>query len=91
MSGPLAGLKVIEIAGIGPGPFACMLLSDLGAQVIRVDRPSGSALGAQGSPGDVLQRGRRSIEVNLKTPEGVDPLGSPLFLVKAQAPGVSQV
>lgn len=72
MAGPLSGLKVVEIAGIGPGPFACMLLSDLGAEVIRVDRPNGGALSAQGAPGDILQRGRRSIAVNLKTAEGVE-------------------
>ncbi|MEP5766466.1 MAG: CaiB/BaiF CoA-transferase family protein [Halieaceae bacterium] len=72
MAGPLAGLKVIEMAGIGPGPFACMLLADLGADVIRVDRPGGGALGATDNPADVLQRGRRSIAVNLKDPAGVE-------------------
>ncbi len=72
MAGPLAGLKVIEIAGIGPGPFACMLLADLGADVIRVDRIGGGNLGATDHPADVLQRGRRSIAVNLKSPEGVE-------------------
>jgi alpha-methylacyl-CoA racemase len=72
MAGPLAGLKVIEIAGIGPGPFACMLLADMGADVIRVDRVGGGNLGATDHPADVLQRGRRSIAVNLKSPEGVD-------------------
>lgn len=72
MAGPLAGLKVIEMAGIGPGPFACMLLADMGADVIRVDRVGGSNLGATDSPADVLQRGRRSIAVNLKSEEGVE-------------------
>ncbi len=72
MAGPLQGLKVIEMAGIGPGPFANMLLSDLGADVIRVDRPGGSDLGATDSPADVLQRGRRSIAVNLKSEDGVE-------------------
>ncbi len=72
MPGPLTGLKVIEMAGIGPGPFACMLLADLGADVIRVDRPGGGNLGATDSPADVLQRGRRSIAVNLKSSEGVE-------------------
>ncbi len=72
MAGPLQGLKVIEMAGIGPGPFANMLLSDLGADVIRVDRPGGGDLGATDSPADVLQRGRRSIAVNLKSEEGVE-------------------
>jgi len=71
MAGPLQGLRVIEMAGIGPGPFAGMLLADLGADVIRVDRPGGGAMGATDNPADVLQRGRRSIAVNLKDPQGV--------------------
>ena len=72
MAGPLTGLRVIEMAGIGPGPFACMLLTDMGADVIRVDRVGGSAMAATDSPADVLQRGRRSIAVNLKSDEGVE-------------------
>ena len=63
--GPLAGIKVIEIAGIGPGPFCAMMLADMGADVIRVERPNGGAL-----PGDLLNRSRRSLGLNLKTPEG---------------------
>src|SRR5688500_10783352 len=72
--GPLAGVRVVEIAGIGPGPFAAMLLSDLGATVIRVDRaghvpPAGANL----KPGqDVLTRGRQSVGVDLKHPDGVE-------------------
>ncbi|HZJ26699.1 MAG TPA: CaiB/BaiF CoA-transferase family protein [Acidimicrobiia bacterium] len=72
MSGPLQGVKVIEIAGIGPGPFAAMMLADMGAEVVRVDR-------AQAVTGDfskdnleILNRGRRSIGVDLKRPEGVE-------------------
>jgi alpha-methylacyl-CoA racemase len=72
MSGPLSGLKIIEMAGIGPAPFACMLLADLGAEIIRVDRPGGGAMSATDSPADVLQRGRRSIAVDLKNTEGVE-------------------
>ena len=72
MPGPLAGLKVVEIAAIGPAPFACMLLADLGADVIRVDRPGGGAMQSTGHPADVLQRGRRSIAVNLKHKEGAE-------------------
>ncbi len=73
MSGPLTGLKIVEFAGIGPGPFACMLLADLGADIVRVDRLSGgNALGAQGNPADVLNRGRRSIALDLKSPGGVE-------------------
>src|SRR5204863_10026834 len=55
-TGPLAGVKVVEIAGIGPGPHACMILADLGADVIRVERPGGEAL--TGGPTDPLNRGR---------------------------------
>jgi len=70
--GPLAGVKIIEIAGIGPGPFCCMLLADMGAEVLRVDRNDVVELGIVMEPRfNVLNRGRRSIGVNLKTPEGV--------------------
>ena len=70
MSGPLQGVKVIEMAGIGPAPFACMLLSDLGADVIRVDRPNADAMHSSGAAADVLQRGRRSIVLDLKAGPG---------------------
>ena len=71
--GPLAGITVIELAGIGPGPFCGMMLADLGADVIRVDR----AQSVQGGdpdrpPADLLARGRRSIGVDLKSPDGVE-------------------
>ena len=70
--GPLAGLRIVEFAGLGPAPFACMLLADLGAELIRIDRPGNSALGPSGAPGDVMNRGRRAIVLNLKQPEGVE-------------------
>lgn len=71
-SGPLLGVKVVEIAAIGPAPFAGMLLSDLGADVIRVDRLSGSDLGLPlQTRFDCTSRGRRSVATDLKTPEGV--------------------
>ena len=71
--GPLAGITIIEIAGLGPGPFAAMSLADMGANVIRVERPSGGLFAAQqDSRLDVLNRGKRCIGINLKTPEGVD-------------------
>ena len=75
--GPLTGLRVIELAGIGPGPFCGMMLSDMGAEVIRVDRPgprTGSRTGParRSRPRDVLARNRRSIVIDLKTPDGVD-------------------
>ena len=66
--GPLTGFKVIELAGIGPGPFCGMMLSDMGAEVIRVDRVGGSG----GRRRDVLSRNRRCIAVDLKQPEGVE-------------------
>jgi alpha-methylacyl-CoA racemase len=67
-SGPLSGLKIVEFAGIGPGPFCGMLLSDLGADVVRIDRKgSGRA-----SPADVTSRGRRSIALDLKSPEAIE-------------------
>lgn len=61
--GPLSGVKIIEFAGIGPGPFCGMLLSDMGADVVRIDR-AGNA--RPGNPADVMSRGRRSIALNLK-------------------------
>lgn len=92
MSGPLTGLRIIEMAGIGPAPYACMLLSDLGAEVIRVDRTSGGGLGAH--PGDVTARGRKSIAVNLKSSEGVEVvlqlLESADVLIECFRPGVME-
>src|SRR5213076_3320137 len=68
MAGPLQGFKVIEMAGIGPGPFTAMMLADMGAEVLRVDRPNARVLNPDR---DVLNRGRRSIAVDLKHPDGV--------------------
>lgn len=68
MGGPLSGVKVIEMAGIGPGPFTAMMLADMGAEVLRVDRPNARVLNPDK---DVLNRGRRSIAVDLKHPDGV--------------------
>ncbi len=67
-NGPLSGLKIVEFAGIGPGPFCGMLLSDLGADVVRIDRKGGG----RGSKFDVTSRGRRSVALDLKTPEAVE-------------------
>jgi alpha-methylacyl-CoA racemase len=70
--GPLSGLKVIELAGLAPGPFCGMLLADMGADVVRVDRADRAAGGDPARPPmDLLGRGRRSIGVDLKQPEGV--------------------
>ncbi|MBB4684903.1 CaiB/BaiF CoA transferase family protein [Amycolatopsis jiangsuensis] len=70
-SGPLGGVRVVELAGLAPAPFACMLLADLGAEVIRVDRATPGA-DVLGIPNDPLTRGRRSVGVNTKTAEGVE-------------------
>ena len=71
--GPLSGKRIVEIAGIGPGPFCAMLLADLGAEVVRVDRASAVPDTMPDSPNlDLLNRGRRSIGVNLKMPEGIE-------------------
>ena len=87
--GPLAGIKVIEIAGIGPGPFCAMMLADMGADVIRVERPNGGAL-----QGDLLNRSRRSLGLNLKRPEGVavilDLVEGADVLIEGFRPGVAE-
>jgi alpha-methylacyl-CoA racemase len=74
--GPLDGYKVVELAGIGPAPFAAMMLSDMGADVLRVDRaaavPRGGPLPRRSSGFDVTSRGRRSVAVDLKHPDGVE-------------------
>jgi len=71
--GPLAGIRIVEIAGIGPGPYCAMLLADLGATVIRVDRPGASNLGVPLPPAlDLLNRSRPSIAVDLKQAGGAD-------------------
>lgn len=88
-SGPLVGVRVIEFAGIGPGPFCGMLLADLGADVVRIDRPSGK-------PGGdfLMQRGKRTVELDLKSPEGVatafDLLAQADALIEGFRPGVME-
>ncbi len=73
MAGPLTGYRIIEVAGIGPGPFCAMLLSDMGADVVRIDRAERvSGSGAPAPYADVMGRGRRSIAVDLKNPDGVE-------------------
>ena len=70
--GPLAGIRIVEFAGIGPGPFCGMMLADHGAEVIRIDRASGGRGGSQPvSTKDVLARGRKSVALNLKSEDGV--------------------
>jgi len=66
--GPLKGVKVVEFAGIGPGPFCAMLLSDMGAEVVRIDRKGGRG----SNKFDITSRGRRSLALDLKKPEAVE-------------------
>ena len=93
--GPLSGKRIIEIAGIGPGPFCAMLLSDLGAEVIRVDRASTVADELPDLPSlDLLNRGRRSIGIDLKDPNGVATvlklIESSDALIEGFRPGVAE-
>lgn len=73
MAGPLAGLKIVEMAGIGPAPFCAMMFADMGAEVIRIDRPGGaSPVAPDDVRFDVTARGRRSLAVDLKKTGGAD-------------------
>ena len=73
MTGPLTGVKVVELAGLGPGPFAAMMLADMGADVIKVDRSSAARGGnPDAPPADVLHRNRQSIAVDLKNSDGLE-------------------
>ena len=95
MPGPLSGTKILEIAGIGPGPFAAMVLSDMGAEVLRVDRSQAVRGGDPSKPPvDILNRGRRSIGVDLKNPDGVETVlklvGSADALIEGFRPGVAE-
>jgi alpha-methylacyl-CoA racemase len=71
--GPLKGLKVLEMAGLGPGPFCSMMLGDMGADVIRIDRPNPSPLEGDASS-DINRRSRRSVTLNLKTDAGCEAI-----------------
>ncbi|KAA1379898.1 CaiB/BaiF CoA transferase family protein [Aeromicrobium fastidiosum] len=91
--GPLAGLTVIELAGIGPGPFAAMLLADMGADVIRIERPDGTA-STMAPTLDVTRRGRQSVTINLRDPRGVaavlDLVAKADVLIEGNRPGVTE-
>lgn len=90
--GPLTGIRIIEMAGIGPGPFCAMLLADMGADVVRIERPGGNNY--LGIDYDILSRGRRSVAVDLKTPEGVQTVLSLIEkadgLIEGFRPGVME-
>jgi alpha-methylacyl-CoA racemase len=94
MAGPLAGIRVIELAGIGPGPFAGMMLGDMGAEVLRVDRAVAVRDGATPPVSDILGRGRRSVAVDLKSPEGREAVlrlvESADALIEGFRPGVTE-
>ena len=74
MAGPLHGVRILEIAGIGPGPFAAMMLADMGAEVVRVDRVQAVRDDATGPHWDVMLRGRRNVALDLKHADGVETL-----------------
>ena len=94
--GPLAGFRIIEMAGIGPAPFAAMLFADMGAEVVRVDRRETTDLGIPGREPkfDVLHRGRRSIAVDVKAePAAMSSSGSwprPMRVIEGFRPGVME-
>ncbi|MEV6652087.1 CaiB/BaiF CoA-transferase family protein [Streptomyces sp. NPDC051219] len=92
-NGPLAGVRVVELAGIGPGPFAAMLLADLGADVVRVDRPGGSGLGIDPDY-DLTNRNKRSVLVDLKAEDGpaqvLDLVERADVLIEGYRPGVTE-
>ncbi|MEW1902473.1 CaiB/BaiF CoA-transferase family protein [Streptomyces sp. NPDC086147] len=92
-NGPLTGVRVVELAGIGPGPFAAMLLADLGADVVRVDRPGGPGLGIDPAR-DLTNRNKRSVLVDLKAADGpatvLDLVGRADVLIEGYRPGVAE-
>jgi alpha-methylacyl-CoA racemase len=95
MAGPLSGYRVIEIAGIGPGPFAAMMLADMGADVVRVERAQSVRGAAPDGPHfDVLLRGRRNVAIDLKHTDGVatllDLVESADALIEGFRPGVME-
>lgn len=89
-SGPLVGVKIVEFAGIGPGPFCGMLLADMGADVVRIDRAESAG---RGHP-DLANRGKRSIAIDLKKPEGIEAALSLMAkadgLIEGFRPGVME-
>ncbi|WP_156722084.1 CaiB/BaiF CoA transferase family protein [Streptomyces apocyni] len=91
--GPLAGIRVVELAGIGPGPFAAMLLADLGADVVRVDRPGGAGLAIDPAY-DVTNRNKRSVLIDLKSEHGpsrvLDLVERADILIEGFRPGVAE-
>lgn len=93
-TGPLADVRVVEMAGIGPAPFAAMSLADMGADVIRVDRPVGAEMSTAPPEQDVLNRGKRSVVLDIKHPDGHAALlrliDTADVLVEGYRPGVME-
>ncbi len=91
-TGPLRGVRVVEVAGLGPGPHACMILADLGADVIRLERPGGPSIA--GGPQMLLHRGRPSVALDLKHPDAagvvLDLVREADVLVEGMRPGVAE-
>jgi alpha-methylacyl-CoA racemase len=94
MSGPLDGVRVVELAGIGPGPHAAMMLADLGADVVLVQRPAAAALLGLGPSADPTNRGRRLVAADLKSEQGraavLDLIAKADVLVEGFRPGVTE-
>lgn len=105
MAGPLAGLKIVEVVGLGPGPFCAMMLADMGAEVIRIDQkpkpaaknsppPEAKARSLLNTRFDVMARGRRSLALDLKKPSGVATalklISSADALIEGYRPGVME-
>ncbi|MCU4183800.1 CoA transferase [Acidiferrimicrobium sp. IK] len=94
MSGPLSGYRIVELTGIGPGPFAGMVLSDMGAEILRVDRSQAVSDAAATPVNDILGRGRRSVGVDLKHPGGRDTVLRLVekadALIEGYRPGVTE-
>src|SRR5882724_1700671 len=93
MAGPLQGLRVVELAGIGPGPHAAMILGDLGADVVRVERPK-KGPGVPAPSGDSMLRNRRSVAADLKSDKGRDLVLALIakadVLIEGYRPGVTE-
>jgi len=94
VAGPLTGVRIVELVGIGPGPFAAMLLADMGAEVVRVHRTESVARGSDPGGVPVLDRNRRSIGVDLKNPDGIETVLRLVeqadALIEGYRPGVTE-
>jgi alpha-methylacyl-CoA racemase len=93
-TGPLAGLRVVELAGLGPAPFCAMLLADLGADVVRVDRPTGAVKVPGATGADLMNRNKRSVTVDLKNSRGPEVILRLVeqadVLIEGYRPGVAE-